>query len=109
MLVHSAGMISAAEQRLWELLRNRRLNGWKFVRQLAIGRYVADFVCRERKLVVEVDGATHSTDAELKHDMERTAFLQSNGFHVLRFWNEDVFTSLSDVLDRILMELESGV
>ncbi|MGQ0483863.1 MAG: endonuclease domain-containing protein [Hyphomicrobiales bacterium] len=98
---------TAAEQRLWESLRGRRLNGWKFVRQLSVGMYVADFVCRERRLIVEVDGATHSTDAEVEYDGERTAFLEGKGYRVLRFWNEDVFKGLNDVLDRILAELEN--
>ena len=63
-----------AERRLWRRLRNRLLGGFKFVRQEPIGPYFADFVCREENLIVEVDGATHSTDGERRHDGKREQF-----------------------------------
>ncbi len=94
-----------AERRLWEAIRNRRLGGFKFVRQLPVGPYVADFACRERKLIVEVDGATHGSETELRHDERRSAFLQTEGFRVMRCWNDDVFTNLEGVLDGILLRL----
>lgn len=93
---------TAAEIRLWEQLRSRRLSGLKFVRQLPVGPYVADFVCRECKLVVEVDGATHSSDQEAAYDRRRTAYLEGQGYKVLRVWNLDVFNNLDGVLDTIL-------
>ena len=65
---------TAAEAQLWRMLRGRRLLGRKFVRQLPIGPFFADFACREAKLVVEIDGATHSTDAEAASDASRTGF-----------------------------------
>ena len=95
-----------AERRLWEELRNRRLNGFKFVRQLPIGPYFADFACRERKLVVEVDGATHGTESEMRHDERRTRFLEEQGWVVLRVGNLDVFTERNAVCDTILLALE---
>jgi very-short-patch-repair endonuclease len=95
-----------AKRRLWLALRNKRLNGYKFVRQLPVGPYFTDFVCREQKLVVEVDGATHGTDAEVRHDEKRTAFLQAQGYRVFRVWNDDVYRYLPDVLDAILLALE---
>jgi very-short-patch-repair endonuclease len=95
-----------AERRLWEDLRNRRLNGFKFVRQLPIGPYFADFACRAAKLVVEVDGVTHGSDDEVRYDADRTRFLEAQGWRVLRVWNADVFTARSDVCDGILMLLE---
>jgi very-short-patch-repair endonuclease len=73
---------TSAEDRLWDALRNRQLGGFKFARQVAIGAYFADFVCRELKLVFEVDGATHSTDAEVTYDETRTCFLGANGNRV---------------------------
>jgi very-short-patch-repair endonuclease len=93
---------TVAEIRLWEALRGRRLSGLKFVRQLPIGPFVADFVCRERKLVVEVDGATHSSDDELAYDARRTEFLEGEGYKVLRVWNLDVFENLDGVCEMIL-------
>lgn len=96
-----------AERRLWEELRSRRLNGFKFVRQLPIGPYFADFACRATKLVVEVDGATHGSEDEVRHDAARTRFLEEQGWQVLRVWNVDVFTARNVVCDTILMALEN--
>ena len=93
---------TAAEIKLWESLRGRRLSGLKFVRQLPVGAYVADFVCRECKLVIEVDGATHSSDEELAYDMRRTAYLEGQGYKILRVWNLDVFKNLDGVLETVL-------
>ena len=95
-----------AERRLWEELRSRRLDGFKFVRQLPIGPYFADFACRERKLVVEVDGATHGTENEVHYDERRTRFLEEQGWTVLRVQNMDVFTARTAVCDTILLSLE---
>jgi very-short-patch-repair endonuclease len=74
-----------AEARLWSKLRNRGLAGYKFVRQEPIGPYFADFLCRECALIVEVDGATHSTEDELHRDAHRTEFLESKGYNVFLF------------------------
>ena len=97
---------TAAEIKLWEGLRGRRLGGFKFVRQLAIGSFIADFVCREKRLIIEVDGATHSSDSEIDYDKKRTALLMSQGYRVHRVNNDDVYQNFSDVLDHILMILE---
>jgi very-short-patch-repair endonuclease len=94
-----------AERRLWETLRSRRLGGFKFVRQLSVGPYIADFACRDRKLIVEVDGATHGTEEEVEHDGRRSAYLRGQGYHILRFWNDDVYAGLPDVCDAILLAL----
>ena len=94
-----------AERRLWEAIRNRRLGGFKFVRQLSVGPYIADFACRECKLIVEVDGATHGSDAEVSHDERRSAYLHEQDYRILRFWNDDVFKGLADVCDAILLAL----
>ena len=89
------------EQRLWAQLRGRRLLALKFVRQLPVGSFVADFACRAAGLIVEVDGATHATDAEMAYDARRTAFLQSKGWRVLRVTNDDVVRHMEDVLEMI--------
>jgi very-short-patch-repair endonuclease len=91
-----------AEARLWSRLRNRGLAGHKFVRQEPIGPYFADFVCRERGLVVEVDGATHSTEEELRRDGRRTRFLEAQGFRVMRVLNDHVVHELEGVLETVL-------
>ncbi|MEP7173201.1 MAG: DUF559 domain-containing protein [Aestuariivirga sp.] len=95
-----------AERRLWEDLRSRRLNGFKFVRQLPIGPYFADFACRAAKLAVEIDGATHGNNGEVQHDAVRTRYLEEEGWQVLRFWNADVFMARNAVCDAILMVLK---
>ena len=94
-----------AEKRLWEQLRNRTLDGFKFSRQVPIGPFIADFVCREQRLIVEVDGATHSTDEELAHDNRRTVFLKSEGYGVIRFQNDEIMNGMDEVLALILQAL----
>lgn len=89
---------TAAERRLWQQLRDRRLNGHKFVRQATVGPYVADFLCRERKLIVEIDGATHSSEAAIAADRRRSAHLGRLGYKVLRLQNMEVFQALDLVL-----------
>ena len=96
-----------AERRLWEELRGSRLNGFKFVRQLPIGPYFADFACRRAKLIVEVDGATHGDAHEMAHDEKRTQFLNEQGWVVHRVWNDDVFNERNSVCDRILLALNA--
>jgi very-short-patch-repair endonuclease len=87
---------------LWEHLRSRRLHGIKFVRQLAVGPFIADFACREHRLILEVDGATHSTDEERAYDQRRQELLVAGGWKVLRVSNHDVFTAMEGVLESIL-------
>jgi very-short-patch-repair endonuclease len=99
---------TSAEDKLWDALRNRQLGGFKLARQVAISSYFADFVCRELKLAVEVDGATHSTDAEATYDDARTQFLEANGYHVFRAHNDEVFENLDGVLDTLL-DVASGL
>ena len=99
---------TVAEQKLWEALRGRRLGGAKFVRQLPIGPYIADFACREAKLIVEVDGSTHSEAHELVHDAVRTQFLIGQGWRVIRCWNQDVFENQDGICETILLALNGG-
>lgn len=87
-----------AEAKLWSLLRGRKLDGHKFVRQLCIGPYIADFVCRETALIVEADGGQH---AESARDEMRTAYLNAQGYAVLRFWNRDILLHPGAVRDAI--------
>jgi lysyl-tRNA synthetase class 2 len=93
-----------AEQKVWRCLRNRKLNGFKFRRQFAIDRYIADFCCAECKLIVELDGDSHS-DRE-QYDAERTRALQAKGYTVFRCTNVDVFENLDGTLETLLRECE---
>ena len=92
---------------MWEQLRSRTLDGFKFARQVPIGLFIADFVCRERRLIVEVDGATHSTDEEFVKDNRRTDFLHSNGYKVVRFQNDEILNGMDEVLTLILQALRN--
>ena len=87
-----------AEDRIWSELRNRRLNGLKFIRQCSIGPYFADFACRDCMIIVEIDGATHSTDEEKANDARREEYLRAQGFRVFRVDNTEVYENLVGVL-----------
>ena len=91
---------------LWNLVRDRRLLGYKFRRQVPVGKYVADFLCLERKLIVELDGGQHHE--QKSYDADRTRWLQSEGFRVMRFWNNELLEETNGVLEKILLALESG-
>jgi very-short-patch-repair endonuclease len=86
-----------AERLLWKYLRLKQINGLKFRRQEPIGNYIADFVCYEKNVVVEVDGGQHSEEV----DAEREAWLRLQGFEVLHFWNHDVLLNIEGVLEMI--------
>ncbi len=98
------GGMTDAEQRLWRELRGRRFAGLKFRRQKPLGRYIVDFVCLERGLIVELDGGQHAE--QVVYDRQRDAWLNSQGFVVLRFWNHDVLQQTDTVLERIRLWLE---
>jgi len=87
-----------AEQKLWRYLRSRSLAGFKFVRQKPIGPYFVNFVCREKRLVIEVDGGQH---AENKSDAARDQWLTERRYRVLRFWNNEVLENIEGVWDTI--------
>jgi very-short-patch-repair endonuclease len=89
-----------AERRLWSRLRDRRLVGARFRRQHPIGSFIADFCCPEAKLVIELDGGQHAL--RLRDDQVRTKYLESQGYVVLRFWDNDVLTNTGGVLQRIV-------
>jgi very-short-patch-repair endonuclease len=97
---------SSAEAKLWSRLRNRQLAGLKFVRQAPIDPYFADFLCRERMLVVEVDGGTHGCETEIAADARRTRDLERMGYRVFRVHNTDIYENLDGVLDGLLAFIE---
>ncbi|MHB1205193.1 MAG: endonuclease domain-containing protein [Rhodospirillaceae bacterium] len=86
------------EKRFWAAIRARQLNGAKFRRQYPIGAFIADFVCLEARLVVEIDGGQHN---ESSKDAARTAALEAAGYRVMRFWNNDVLNNLAGVLETL--------
>jgi very-short-patch-repair endonuclease len=88
-----------AERKLWFALRDRRLSGTKFRRQVPIGPFIADFASYEARMIVEVDGGQH---ADSVNDARRDRWFAANGFRVLRFWNNEVLKNLDGVLDRVV-------
>jgi very-short-patch-repair endonuclease len=88
-----------AEQLLWRHLRMKQMEGLKFRRQQPIDHYIADFVCFENRIIIEVDGGQHA--AEGNKDKERDSYVQQLGFKVLRFWNNEVFQNITGVLEVI--------
>ena len=93
-----------AEKRLWERLRRKRIDGFWFRQQVPLGRYIADFVCFDEKLIVELDGGQHAEQAA--YDADRTEWLDSQGFRVLRFWNNEVFENIEGVEEVIQASLQ---
>jgi very-short-patch-repair endonuclease len=98
--------MTLAEQRLWQAIRGKQINGERFRRQHPIGPYIADFACLDKLLVIELDGGQHQD--RVAYDEQRTAFLQAHGWIVLRFWNNDVMNNLDGVLARVVEVLTSA-
>jgi very-short-patch-repair endonuclease len=92
-----------AERKMWRHLKSRALAGYKFRRQCLIGPYIADFVCFEKMIVIEIDGGQHAD--RLQRDLRRTQYLESRNFKVIRFWNNEVLTNTDSVLSAILATL----
>jgi very-short-patch-repair endonuclease len=90
-----------AEMKLWINLRAKRFKGVKFRRQQSIGNYIADFICFKEKLVIEVDGSQHNQSPGIEQDRQRTQYLVSKGFQVLRFWDNDVLQNIEGVMFKI--------
>ncbi len=96
--------LTETEARLWRVLRSHRVNNVHFRRQHAIGNYIVDFCAPSQKLIIELDGSQHLDQQD--YDDERTAFLESKGYRVLRFWNSDVSNNMDAVLTAILDALK---
>ena len=93
------------ENKLWQILRNRTMNNYRFRRQYAIGNYIVEFICREKKLIIELDGGQHNQDKNIIQDNERTRFLENEGYKVIRFWNNDVDNNINGVYEEIVKYL----
>ncbi len=93
---------TAAEKQLWSILRGRRLAGYKFRRQHPLGSYIPDFVCLEKKLIIELDGGQHARFEQATMDENRTDCLREKGFRIIRFWNADMLKNKEGVVIMIL-------
>jgi very-short-patch-repair endonuclease len=92
-----------AEAKLWSLLRDRRFASYKFRRQMPMGPYIVDFACLAAKLIVEADGSQHADDVR---DLTRDGYLETQGFRVLRFWNNDILAQPEPIMDTIWSALQ---
>jgi very-short-patch-repair endonuclease len=92
-----------AERLLWNRLRARQIHGLRFRRQEPIGQYIADFLCYEVKMVIEVDGGQHA--GQKQYDEKRDHWMASQGFRVLRFWDHEVLTNINGVLEKIMVQI----
>ena len=99
--------ITDAERFLWHYLRNKQLDGYKFRRQHPIDKYIIDFVCLETNLIIELDGGQHGEKDKIQYDASRTKFLEGLGYKVLRFWNNEIFENIFEILDVIWRELNN--
>ena len=93
------------EKIIWSVIRNRQFYGLKFKRQVLIGIYIVDFCCNEKKVVIELDGGQHNEPNNRIYDKNRTAFIESEGYKVIRFWNNDVNCNLEGVYKKLQEEI----
>ena len=98
--------MTEAEALLWSEIRKKQLGGFRFRRQHPIGPYIADFACPLEKVVIEIDGWTHTSSTEVAHDLKRTTYLENQGWTTLRFWNDDILNSLNPSLSEIEQHLQ---
>ena len=97
---------TAAERKLWHILRNRQMSNSKFLRQYSVGSYVLDFYCPERRLAIEVDGGQHAYVYNQQHDAHRDKYLKELNIRVIRLWNNDVLQNIDGVGQKIKDEIE---
>ena len=94
------GSQTDAERKIWNIIRGKKLSGFKFLRQYSVGSYILDFYCPALRLAIEIDGSQHIDNA---HDIMRTAFLRQHNISVLRFWNNDVLSNMDGVCKSIML------
>lgn len=95
-------VMTDAELKLWNAIRPHRLEGLSFRRQMPIAGFIVDFACSDHRLIIEIDGSQHTSEAALHYDHERTVRLEKDGWTILRFWNHDVLTDLDNVCFHII-------
>lgn len=96
--------LTDAEQKLWQKLRHKQINDHKFRRQFVLGNYIVDFICLDKRLIVEVDGGQHMDNVD--YDLHRDEWLKSQNFKALRFWNNQVLNEIDSVLEVISQNLK---
>jgi len=95
-----------SEVKMWSILRNKRFLNYKFYRQFPVGPYVADFCCRSRKLIIEVDGGGHNTQEQRVRDAYRSKYLIKCGYRIMRVWSNELINNADGVMEGVLRELQ---
>ncbi len=85
------------EKKIWSIIRNRQFYGFRFLRQCIIGNYIVDFLCKVKKIIVEIDGGQHNENKNISYDNERTKYFESKGYKVIRFWNNEIDNDIDGV------------
>ena len=93
--------MTSQERKLWNVIKNKQFYGYKFLRQYIIGEYIADFVCREEKIIIEIDDGQHNQDENIEYDKKRTEFLENLGYRVVRFWNNDIDNDMEGIYQKL--------
>ena len=93
------------ERRLWNLLKNRQFHNLKFKRQQPVGDYIVDFICKEAKIIIEIDGGQHNEPENIEYDKTRTEYLNTLGYKVIRFWNNEIYENIEGVVLRLKEEI----
>ena len=93
------------ERRLWNLLKNRQFHNLKFKRQQPIGDYIVDFICKEAKIIIEIDGGQHNEPENIEYDKTRTEYLNTLGYKVIRLWNNEIYENIEGVVLRLKEEI----
>ena len=93
------------ERRLWNLLKNRQFHNLKFKRQQPISDYIVDFICKEAKIIIEIDGGQHNEPENIEYDKTRTEYLNTLGYKVIRFWNNEIYENIEGVVLRLKEEI----
>ena len=93
------------EKRLWNLIKNHKFHGLKFKRQQPIGNYIVDFICKEAKIIIEIDGGHHNETENTESDIIRTQYLEQKGYKVIRFWNNEIYENIEGVIKKLEQEI----
>ena len=100
--------MTPVESKMWQIIRGKRFQNLKFKRQVLIGNYIVDFLCEDKKIIIEIDGGQHNEEVNIQSDKNRTQYLENNGYKVLRFWNNEVMKDIDSVMEVIFREVEEG-
>ena len=93
--------MTAQERKLWEIIRDRKFYGYRFLRQYVISPYIVDFICKKEKIIIEVDGGQHNEPENIKYDNERTEYLISKGYKVIRLWNNEIDDNFEGIYEKL--------